>query len=108
MPSMSVSELELYPTTASKIEAYKDWQVGDKMTKSGETMEVIFRSGKLVVCELGNGEASSNYTCDELYDDGWRLVADPEPGDETVEMTLDEIAKKVGVPVDKLRIKKEE
>lgn len=75
MPSSSVSELELYSTTAADIEAYKDWQVGDKMTKIGETMEVILRSGKLVVCELGDGTASANYTCDELYDNGWRLVA---------------------------------
>ena len=65
--------------TASEIEAYKDWQVGDKITKSGMTMEVIFRSGKLVVCELANGAASFNYTCDELYNFGYRLVADPEP-----------------------------
>ena len=30
MPSSSVSELELYSTTATEIDAYKDWQVGDK------------------------------------------------------------------------------
>ena len=94
--------------TASEIEAYKDWQVGDKITKSGMTMEVIFRSGKLVVCELANGAASFNYTCDELYNFGYRLVADPEPEDDKVELTLDEIAKKVGISVEKLRIKKEE
>lgn len=107
LPSLSVSELELYSTTAADIEAYKDWQVGDKMTKIGETMEVILRSGKLVVCELGDGTASANYTCDELYDNGWRLVADPEPEDETVELTLDQIADKFGVEPGKLRIKKE-
>lgn len=90
----------LSPRTAAEIEAYKDWHVGDKMTQNGETMEVIFRSGKLVVCELRTGEASNNFTCDELYDDGWRLVADQEPEDETVELTMDEIAKKVGIPVE--------
>ena len=96
----------LSPTTAAEIDAYKDWQVGDKITKSGATMEVILRSGKVVVCEHGNGIASSNYTCDELYDGGWRLVADPEPEDETVELTLDQIADKFGTEPSKLRIKK--
>lgn len=103
-----VTDFQLLGMTAAEIEAYNDWQVGDKVTKNGATMEVIFRSGKLVVCELRTGEASVNFTCDELYDDGWRLVADPEPEDETVELTMDEIAKKVGIPVEKLRIKKEE
>lgn len=98
----------MYPTTASEIEAYKDWQVGDKIAKAEGEMEVIFRSGELVICKFRKGYASPNYTCDELYDAGWRLVADPEPEDETVELTMDEIAKKVGVPVEKLRIKKEE
>lgn len=103
-----VTDFQLINMTASEIEAYKDWRVGDKMKNGCHIWEVIFRSGNLVVCKRQDGRASANYTCDELYDNGWRLVADPEPEDETVELTLDEIAKKVGVPVEKLRIKKEE
>lgn len=95
--------------TASEIEAYKDWQVGDKVKKGNMCWEVIFRSGKLVVCENDEFCATANYTCDELYDGGFRLVADPEPEEnETVELTLDQIAEKLGIPVEKLRIKKEE
>lgn len=107
MPSPSVSELELYSPTAAEIEAYKDWQVEDKMSRNGMMWKVIFRSGKLVVCEKEDGRASTNYTCDELYDEGFRLVAEPEPEDETVELTLDQIADKLGVEPGKLRIKKE-
>ena len=92
--------------TAAEIEACKDWQVGDRIRNGSYTQEVIFRSGKLVVCEKEDGCASYNYTCNELYDKGFRLVADPIE-EETVELTMDEIAKKVGIPVKKLRIKKE-
>ena len=103
-----VTDFHLLGVTAAEIEAYKDWQVGDKITNGYVTWEVILRSGKLVVCEREDGCASTNYTCNELYDAGWRLVANPAPEDDTVELTMDEIAAKVGVPVDKLRIKKEE
>ena len=111
MPSMSVSELELYPNTAAEIEAYKDWQVGDKVKNADHVRVVIFRSGELVVCKDEDGNATQNYTCDELYEYGWRLVADPEPEDETVELTLDELikeaAEKRGIPVENIKIKNE-
>lgn len=101
-----VSDFCLVVMTAAEIEAYKDWRVGDKVKKGNVCWEVIFRSGKLVVCENDGDCATSNYTCDELYDGGFRLVSDPEPEDDTVELTMDEIAANVGVPVEKLRIKK--
>lgn len=102
-----VTDFRLIGMTAAEIEAYKDWQVGDKVTDVIRVWEVIFRSGELVVCKDKDGDATGNYTCNELYRRGFRLVADPEPEDETVELTLDQIAKKVGIPVEKLRIKKE-
>ncbi|WP_410261270.1 hypothetical protein [Alistipes putredinis] len=52
--------------------------------------------------------ALTNYTCDELYKKGFRLVADPAPKEEIVEVTMDEIAKLKGVPVERLRMKKED
>lgn len=47
------------------------------------------------------------FTCDELYEDGFRLFVDPAPEEEIVEVTMDEIAGKMGVPVERLRVKKE-
>lgn len=91
----------------AEIEAYKDWRVGDRICNGNDVREVIFRSGKLVVCE-NEGECAYIYTCNELYKKGWRLVADPAPEDETVELTMDEIAAKFGIKAEKLRIKKEE
>lgn len=59
-------------------ETYKDWQVGDKVKRIVDELianeEVIFRSGELVVCKTDNETASRNYLCDELFNDGYRLV----------------------------------
>lgn len=103
---MGVTDFRLFPMTAKEIEACKNWQVGDKITDGIETKEVIFRSGEFVVCKDSDGDASCNYTCDELYNDGYRLDVEPEE-EEIIEVTMDEIAKMKGVPVERLHIKKE-
>ena len=61
-------------------ETYRDWQVGDSLlnediSSSGElpSGRVIFRAGELVVIADWRGHAMP-YTCDELYDEGYRLV----------------------------------
>lgn len=91
--------------TKEEIENYKDWQVGDKIiNRTGNKGEVIFRSGELVVFKYDDGHASDNFTTEELYDSDWRL--DETPIEESfVEMTMEEIAKLKGIPVEKLRIK---
>lgn len=100
-----VTDFKLTPTTAEEIKNYKDWQVGDKIINNcGVTGVIIFRSGELVVFKDNNGNASVNYTIYELYNASWRL--DEKPIEESfVEMTMEEIAKLKGIPVEKLRIK---
>ena len=61
-------------------EAYRDWQVGDRVNISDthtcweELVEVIFRSGELVVCKDSENNATETKTCDQLYREGGRLV----------------------------------
>lgn len=110
-PTIQVKNFRLTDMTAEEIETYKDWQVGDKVRNLlfGDEMDVIFRSGELVVCKSRRGTASHNFTCKELYDRGYRLVADPvkeEP--EIVEMSVPEIEKELGMKAGTLRIKKDE
>ena len=101
--------------TAEEIEEYKDWQVGDLIKDKttgfghGGDMEVIFRRGDLVVCKFVlSGNASFNFTCDELYNLGYRLAIEPAPeSDDSVELSMAEVAEKFDIPVEKLRIKKE-
>ena len=95
-------------------ETYKDWQVGDKIycvddyeidDPEIQIFEIIFRSGELVVYKNPGDTASSNYTCNELFDNGCRLYIKPEKSEEIVEMTLEEVAKLKGIDVKNLRIK---
>ncbi len=102
-----VSNLCIRPSTKEEAESFKDWQVGDKLVSGSNIWEVIFRSGELVVCKRENGNATYNFTCDELYTSGFRLVYEPDPESEIVEVTMDEIAKMKGIPVERLHIKKE-
>lgn len=95
--------------TKSEIEEYKDWQVGDILINCGRAyeFEVIFRSGELVVCKTEH-YASANHTCEELHNKGWRLKYTPVEEEPVREVTIDEIAKLLGISADKVHIKKEE
>jgi hypothetical protein len=93
-----VKEFYLVGETPSE---YKDWQVGDKVAKENILCEVIFRSGELVVLRTQYDKASENYTCDELFEEGWRLVVE----EDLIELTLEDVAKMKGVSVDRIRIK---
>lgn len=107
-----VYDFKLTPLTSEYIEKYKDWQVGDVVElldehekEFDERHKVIFRSGELVVLKNKDGEASENYTCDQLYKYGYRLFQPEMEEEKITELTMDEIAKKFGIPVDKIRIK---
>ena len=104
-----VTDFQLRSSTQSELDSYKDWQVGDKVTDGSVILSVIFRSGELVVLKGPEGCASGNYTCDELYASGYRLVYDDEDAltadvSDVVEVTLEEIAAWKGVSADRIRI----
>lgn len=70
----NVTDLEIVPRDP---ETYKDWQVGDKVCEDEHEdacLEVIFRSGELVVCKNADGDIDGGYTCEQLYRLGYRLV----------------------------------
>lgn len=104
LSSYGVTDFRLRPLTQSEVDSYKDWQVGDQMTEGSTILTVIFRSGELVVCKNEDGNASGPFTCDELYNSGFRLVPEELEEDTPVEVTLEEIAAWKGIPVDKLKI----
>ena len=55
-------------------ETYKDWQVGDIIWdshESGDNGRIIFRRGDFVAADI---DGCRCYTCEELFDDGYRLV----------------------------------
>ena len=106
----SVTDLKLI---SPELEEYKDWQVGERIKNglrvAGEIIfrsgEIIFRSGELVIYKsMSSGAASSPYTLDELYKEGWRIVSEPEKPI-MVELTMDDVAAKFKIDVKTLRIK---
>ena len=107
--SINVTDFRLGNMSEEEIEAYKDWQVGDKVRdkKDDLDMEIIFRSGELVVCKLANDEATRNFTCEELHRLGYRLVTEVMEEPETVEKSVADIEKELGMKAGTLRIKKD-
>lgn len=109
----SVRKFKVINWSEEEIEKYKDWQVGDVVKlldeyekEFDEVYEVIFRSGELVILKNKDGEATENYTCDQLHKYGFRLVPPKiEEYEEEVTLTMEEIAEKFGIPVDKIRVK---
>lgn len=79
----------------------KDCQYGDILSDGKVRLEVIFRSGELVVCKRSDGTATKNYTLDELYNLGFRKK-------KTIVITRAEaqreLAKARGVSVDSINI----
>lgn len=73
--SSLISDFEIVPRDP---ETYRDWQVGDKVIMKyvgwNEQIEVIFRSGELVVCKDSDKNATETKTCEQLYREGGRLV----------------------------------
>lgn len=65
------SDFEIVPRDPG---TYRDWQVGDSIEYSDNysTGRIIFRSGDFVAADI---EGTCNcYTCDELFNDEYRLV----------------------------------
>lgn len=108
---LSINSITDFSVSPIDPETYMDWQVGDKIIKGRPDVyaEVIFRSGKLVVLEYANNSASGNFTCEELFNAGWRLVVE-EPEEGIIEVTAEEalkiIAQAKNMSVESLRIKK--
>ena len=71
MTMTHVTDFEIVPRDP---ETYKDWQVGDTIEYGDNysTGRIIFRGGDLVAADI---EGTCNYyTCDELFNEEYRLV----------------------------------
>lgn len=106
-----VTDFRLYPLTRSDVDAYKDWQVGDKVTNENHPIyfepsewQVVLRSGEVVICKDKVNICKGPYTCDGLYDYGFRLVPEELEEDTPVDVTLEEIAAWKGVDAGQIRI----
>lgn len=103
-----VTELLLPPVTAEEIEAYKNFREDDVLVNrcSSAEQKIVKKFGDLVLNIVTgiHGETEGVvYTCEELYRKGWRLKIEPTE-EESVEMSIGEIAVKLGIDVKLLKI----
>lgn len=97
-------------TDVEIIEGLRAMKVGDIIVDEdedeAEVLEVL--SNTFLLSYWGDFDgAGSWYTFKEAEEDGWKLKDQVEI-DETIEVTLEEVAKFKGVDVSKIRIKKED
>ena len=70
--SLKFSDFKIIPRNP---ETYQDWQVGDKIIRNDIENTVIFRCGEVVLYkDHDNKCCACPYTCEELFDKGYRLV----------------------------------
>lgn len=95
--------------TKEEIEDIKEFFYGDVLKRTGNSDNtVVGVVGDVVFTTNSDNKAVFASHRLALYEAGWRLKIDQEniEEDEVKELTMDEIAKKFKVPVDKLKIKK--
>lgn len=95
-----IEYLEPYTKTLADLEE------GDLIKWEGDTHKVLGRAGSVVF--LSNAIDHDKHNCSiawmELEKKGVTIIQ-PEPVEDTIEVTLEQIAEKMGIPTDKLRIK---
>lgn len=76
--SLKFSDFKIIPRNP---ETYQDWHAGDELTDKSHNgvYTVVFRCGEVVLYKYRVGDsrylrASRPYTCEELFDKGYRLV----------------------------------
>lgn len=79
MLSLSAESFRLLPSDFEIVprdpDTYKDWQVGDKIIEGDVEFSIIFRCGEVVFYKNFRGSCCNvPYTCEELYNLGYRLV----------------------------------
>lgn len=83
-----------------------DLQAGDKINILGKGPYLVEgRLGNIVFLSSSNASCTAIYTIQNLKDRGATIVEEQQVEEEKIEMTVGEIAKKLGIAPDKLLIK---
>lgn len=102
-----VENLKVQGWTEKKIDELKDFQIGDELTSPRTYNRVIVAKfgERFLLADTDDGNCKL-LTAQELYDDGWRLNIEPEEDEEpeTVELSVAEVAEKLGINAKLLKI----
>jgi hypothetical protein len=102
-----VKNLVMNSWTSREIEEYKDFQPGDVLIRprTDYDRKVVHKFEEfLLTADIDDGRTKL-LTADDLYEAGWRVKMEAEEEkEEVVEMSVAEVAKKLGISVESLKI----
>lgn len=101
-----VKNLKVKGWTEKEINECKDFQIGDELISHRSYNRVIVAKfgERLLLADTDDGKAVL-LTAQELYDDDWRLNIEHEEDEpETVELSVAEVAEKLGIDAKTLKI----
>lgn len=101
-----VKNLKVKGWTEKEIDEFKDFQIGDELISHRSYNRVIVAKfgERLLLADTDDGKAVL-LTAQELYDDDWRLNIEHEEDEpETVELSVAEVAEKLGIDAKTLKI----
>lgn len=105
--SREVNNLVTKGWTAREIEEYKDFQVGDTLIGpgTGYDRKVVHKFEEFLLTSDTDDGRTKLLTADNLYEQGWRVKMEAEEQkEEVVEMSVAEVAKKLGISAESLKI----
>lgn len=102
----NVTDLEIKSWTAKEIEEYKDFQVGDTLIGDRSyDRKIVNKFGEFLLTADSDDGKATLMTAEDLYENGWRLQMEAEEEkEEVVEMSVAEVAKKLGISAESLKI----
>lgn len=90
--------------TAKEIEEYKDFKKGDVLRRSDRTLIVVEELGEVLFLK-DKYSGIETLTAERLYASGWRFDVIPEEEEKpVVELSVAEIAKKLGLSPEQLKV----
>lgn len=99
-----VKDFKFIDMTAKEIEEYKEFKKGDVLNRNGDKRTVVEQYNMVLFVETSRKQMAV-YSAEELYRDGWRLDVTPEEESlPPIEMSVAEIAKKLGVDPSQLKV----
>ena len=92
--------------TAREIEEYKDFQPGDMLINPGTRYDtrVVHKFEEFLLTSDTDDGRTKLLTADDLYEQGWRVKMEAEEEEEVVELSVAEVASKLGINPKTLKI----
>jgi hypothetical protein len=101
-----ITNFRILSMTAKEIEEYKDFKKGDVLRNKAftHTKKIVEQLGIILFIQRNLDFAIQIYAAMELYETGWRLDITPEEEAPVVELSVAEIAMRLGLEANQLKV----